>query len=194
MFADPPGEVEVVVQQILPNPMVVFARADHALASAKHIPFARLAQEPFLLREPGSGTRTAAEEIFAQHGLRPQVRMELATNEAIKEAILAGLGVSILSRYTLGLEAEQTASHASTSRASRWSATGISYIRSASSCRRRRRRSWRSRAITCSNSCPALRPPSASPRQPSIDELPAAAQSVTRRPSVFERNSRWCST
>jgi DNA-binding transcriptional LysR family regulator len=107
LFADPPGDVEVVVQQILPNPMVVFARSDHALAKQKCIPFERLAQEPFLMREPGSGTRTVAEEIFARHGLQPQIRMELSTNEAIKQAILAGLGVSIMSRYTLGLEVEQ---------------------------------------------------------------------------------------
>jgi DNA-binding transcriptional LysR family regulator len=107
LFADPPGDVEVVVQQILPNPMVVFARPDHALAKQQRIPFERLAQEPFLMREPGSGTRTATEEIFARHGLRPQVRMELSTNEAIKQAILAGLGVSILSRYTLSLEVER---------------------------------------------------------------------------------------
>jgi len=107
LFADPPGDVEVVVQQILPNPMVVFARSDHALAKQKRISFERLAQEPFLMREPGSGTRASAEDIFAQHGLQPQVKMELSGNEAIKEAILAGLGVSIMSRYTLGLEAEQ---------------------------------------------------------------------------------------
>ena len=107
LFADPPGNVEVVAQRILPNPMVVFARSDHALAKQKHIPFERLAQEPFLTRELGSGTRTAAEGIFARHGLKPHVKMELSTNEAIKEAILAGLGVSIMSRYTLGLEGEQ---------------------------------------------------------------------------------------
>lgn len=107
LFADPPGDVEVVVQQILPNPMVVFARSDHVLAKQECIPFERLAQEPFLMREPGSGTRTVTEEIFARHGLRPQIRMELSNNEAIKQAILAGLGVSIMSRYTLGLEAEQ---------------------------------------------------------------------------------------
>lgn len=106
LFADPPGNVEVVVQQILPNPMVVFARSDHVLANQKRIPFERLAQEPFLMREPGSGTRTVAEEVFSRHGLQPQVRMELSTNEAIKQAILAGLGVSIMSRYTLGLEVE----------------------------------------------------------------------------------------
>ena len=107
IFADPPESEELVTQTILPNPMVVFARADHPLAREKNIAFARLAQEPFLMREPGSGTRLAAEAVFDRHQLKPQVKMELSSNEAITQAILAGYGVSILSRYTLGLETEQ---------------------------------------------------------------------------------------
>lgn len=107
VFANPPAEHEVVSQMILPNPMVVFAHAGHPLAKARNILFARIAQEPFLMREPGSGTRKVAEEIFEAHGLEPRVRMELSTNEAVRQAILAGLGVSILSRDTLGLETEQ---------------------------------------------------------------------------------------
>jgi DNA-binding transcriptional LysR family regulator len=106
IFATPPKNGEVVVQQIMPNPMVVFARADHPLANERGITLERLAREPFLIREPGSGTRMAAQEIFAQHGLQPKLRMELSSNEAIKQAILAGLGVSILSQYTLGPDHE----------------------------------------------------------------------------------------
>jgi DNA-binding transcriptional LysR family regulator len=105
VFADPPRDGEVVVQQIMPNPMAVFARSDHALAGQARIPFERLAQEPFLMRERGSGTRAVAQEVFARHGLQPRVRMELSTNEAILEAIRAGLGVSILSRFTLDPDA-----------------------------------------------------------------------------------------
>ena len=108
MFAEPPDQQEVMVQAILPNPLVVFARSDHPLAGEKSVTLARLAEEPFLMREPGSGTRMVTLKLFEQHGLTPKVRMELSTNEAIREAILAGLGVSILSRYTLGLEPEQT--------------------------------------------------------------------------------------
>jgi len=107
VFANPPAGQEVVCQPILPNPMVLFAHAAHPLARRKRIPFADLAGEPFLMREPGSGTRGVACEVFAQHGIEPRVRMELSTNEAIKQAILAGLGVSLLSRYTLGLDTEQ---------------------------------------------------------------------------------------
>ncbi|UCF75110.1 MAG: LysR family transcriptional regulator [Betaproteobacteria bacterium] len=107
IFANPPTTKEVVTQAILPNPMTVFARADHPLAGERRIPFSRFAEEPFLMREPGSGTRMVAQQVFARHGIAPKVRMELSTNEAIKQAVLAGLGVSIMSRYTLGLDTEQ---------------------------------------------------------------------------------------
>lgn len=107
LVADPPAG-EMVVQAIVPNPLVVVARADHPLAGVRNIAFDRFAQEPFLMREPGSGTRDAALKVFARHGLVPKTRMELSSNEAIREAILAGVGVSILSRYTLGIEAEPT--------------------------------------------------------------------------------------
>ena len=106
LLSDPPAEKEVIVQAILPNPLVVLARSDHPLRRERAIPFARFASEPFLMREPGSGTRMVTLKLFEQHGLAPRTKMELSTNEAIREAILAGLGVSILSRYTLGLEKE----------------------------------------------------------------------------------------
>ncbi len=107
IFANPPTEQEVVCQPILRNPMVLFARADHPLAGKKNIPFSALAREHYLMREPGSGTRLAVYHAFDKYGIEPKVRMELSTNEAIKQAIRAGLGVSILSRYTLGLDTEE---------------------------------------------------------------------------------------
>ena len=103
IFANPPDEEEVVSQVILPNPIVAFARKDHPLARERSISVARLAREPFLAREPGSGTRMVADAVFERHGVEPRVRMELSTNQAIREAILAGLGVSILPRYMLGI-------------------------------------------------------------------------------------------
>jgi len=104
MFVEPPGGREVVAQAVVPNPLVVLACGDHPLAGEKEIPFARLANEPFLMREPGSGTRMITLRLFARHGIVPKIRMELSSDEAIREAILAGLGVSILPRYTLGLD------------------------------------------------------------------------------------------
>ncbi|HWI80842.1 LysR substrate-binding domain-containing protein [Ramlibacter sp.] len=105
LVADMPATADVVAQSVVANPLVVMARADHPLAGERGIPFRLFAREPFLMREPGSGTRAAALRAFAAHGLAPRTRMELGSNEAIREAILAGMGVAILSRYTLGIEA-----------------------------------------------------------------------------------------
>lgn len=104
IFAAALARDDVVTQALLPNPLVVFARDDHPLANARQIAFERIAAQPFLMREPGSGTRLLAMRLFEQFGLTPRIRLELSTDEAIKEAILAGLGVSIMSRFTLGLE------------------------------------------------------------------------------------------
>lgn len=104
LFAGLPEGRDIVSHTLLPNPVVPFAHADHPLAREKNIPFERFAAEPFLIREAGSGARSMAREIFETHGLEPRVRMELSNNEAIKQAIIAGLGVSIMSRYTLGLD------------------------------------------------------------------------------------------
>jgi DNA-binding transcriptional LysR family regulator len=108
LFADAPDVKDVVAQELLPNPLVVLARDDHPLAAEKNIPFERLATEPFLIREQGSGARRIMLRLFREHGFAPRVRMELGTNEAIKEAILAGLGVAIMSRYTFGLDPESS--------------------------------------------------------------------------------------
>jgi len=105
ILGNPPGDAEVVVQRILPNPFYVFARADHPLAQARGIPFAQIAAEPLLVREPGSGTRQVTERVFADHGLKPRVVMEVASDEGIREAVMAGAGIAILSRHALGLAA-----------------------------------------------------------------------------------------
>jgi DNA-binding transcriptional LysR family regulator len=108
LFADAPEMEDVVAQELLPNPLVVLARDDHPLARDKNIAFERLAREPFLIREEGSGARRITMRLFGERGLALKIRMELGTNEAIKEAILAGLGVTIMSRYTFGLDPESS--------------------------------------------------------------------------------------
>lgn len=108
IIGQPPEGMDVIAQPFLANPLVVVAPVDHPLAGAKRVPLARLAQEPFLRREPGSGTRKAVERLFAEHGLALNVRMELGSNEAIKQAILGGLGISVTSRHTLALDAAGT--------------------------------------------------------------------------------------
>ncbi len=100
----PSDQLDVEAFQFAPNPLVVMAPRDHPLVGKKKIPLARIAEEPFILREPGSGTRDATLKVFGQQGLRPHVRMDLGSNEAIKHAIVGGLGLSVLSLHTLILE------------------------------------------------------------------------------------------
>jgi DNA-binding transcriptional LysR family regulator len=104
-LGQPPEGLEVVAQPFMENPLLVVAPLDHPLASARNIPLARLSEEPWLMRESGSGTRKAVEQMFADQGLSLNRRMELGANEAIKQAILAGLGISVLSRHSLVFDA-----------------------------------------------------------------------------------------
>ncbi len=94
IFSNPPEDIDVAMHTLLPNPIEVYARSDHPLASRRGIPFREVAAEPFLMREAGSGTRMVAESMFAQHHMKPRIRMELGSNEAIKQGIVGGLGSS----------------------------------------------------------------------------------------------------
>jgi DNA-binding transcriptional LysR family regulator len=106
LLTDPPGGRELDVEPILPNPVVALAPCDHPLAKQNNVSFERFAREPLLVREPGSGTRFATEELFARHGAKPRIAMELGSSESIKEAMLSGLGVAVLHRYSLGHDIE----------------------------------------------------------------------------------------
>jgi DNA-binding transcriptional LysR family regulator len=96
-----PDDLEVQAQAFLDNPLVVVARTDHPLAHRKNIPLSALQGADFIMREVGSGTRRAVEKLFAEHNVSVQMRLELGSNEAIKQAIAGGLGISVLSRHTL---------------------------------------------------------------------------------------------
>jgi DNA-binding transcriptional LysR family regulator len=100
----PSDQSDLVTYPFAPNPLVVMARRSHPLAKERNIPLKRLAEEPMILREPGSGIRDTTLRLFEQKGLRPNVRMELGSNEAIKHGLVGGLGVSVLSLHTLSLE------------------------------------------------------------------------------------------
>ena len=104
VFGQPPENIDVVSQPFLSNPLIVVAPPNHPLAGEKNIPLQRLAEEYFIIREAGSGTRMATERLFKQHGITMRVRLELGSNEAIKQAIIAGLGISVLSAHTLVLD------------------------------------------------------------------------------------------
>lgn len=102
----PPQELETVSEPFAENPLVFVAAPDHPLAAAKRIAPKQLAEESFLLREPGSGTRAAMERFLAENGVVPQRTVEMTSNETIKQAVMAGMGISFLSLHTIGLELE----------------------------------------------------------------------------------------
>lgn len=101
----PPDELDIEREPFLDNPLVVIAPASHRMARRKRIPFAALANEPFILRERGSGTRLTVERVFEDQKVPLSIRMELGSNEAIKQAVAGGLGLAILSRSTLSRDA-----------------------------------------------------------------------------------------
>ncbi|MBU1664163.1 MAG: LysR family transcriptional regulator [Gammaproteobacteria bacterium] len=103
LLGQPPEEIDVVATPIMDNPIVVLAAPDHPLSREKRISLKRLAEERWVMREAGSGTRKAIERLFADQGLEIRPRLELGSNEAIKQAILAGLGISALSAHALAL-------------------------------------------------------------------------------------------
>jgi DNA-binding transcriptional LysR family regulator len=96
-----PEHLDVNFEPFLENPLVVFAPTNHPLAKERNIPIHRLADEPFIMREPGSGTRRTVQSLFEEEGVKVKVKLELGSNEAIKQAIAGGLGISVLSRHTL---------------------------------------------------------------------------------------------
>lgn len=101
----PNFEVDVEAIPFAYNPLTVMAPREHPLAKkAGPLPLSAIAEAPFLIREPGSGTRNAYLRLFADKGLKPNIFMELSSNEAIKHAIASGLGISILSIHSLALE------------------------------------------------------------------------------------------
>lgn len=103
----PPEEIDVEAEPFLDNPLVVLAPASHPLAKKKRIPFKRLGQEQFLLREQGSGTRITIERLFAERNTPLNILMELGSNEAIKQAVAGGLGLALLSQSTLSFDSTQ---------------------------------------------------------------------------------------
>jgi len=100
----PPDTADVVAQACMDNPLVVIAAPAHPLTSLPGIALARLAQETLVVREAGSGTRAAIERHFAAHGLAVRAGCEMGTNEALKLAVRAGLGLGVVSAQTIELE------------------------------------------------------------------------------------------
>lgn len=102
----PPEGLDLVAESFMENPLVVIAPVNHSLADCRAIPLARLGDETFLIREEGSGTRIAMMRFFEANQVNLQAGMEMSSAEAIKQAVQAGLGLGVVSLYTVELELE----------------------------------------------------------------------------------------
>jgi DNA-binding transcriptional LysR family regulator len=101
----PPREMAMRAEPFAAHPLVFVASPAHPLARLEHVSVDALAAAPFIARNQGSGTRKAMEDFFRERHVVPFVSMETASNETIKQAVMAGMGVSFLSMHTLWLEA-----------------------------------------------------------------------------------------
>lgn len=104
IMGKPPASMELVSESFMDNPLVAIAPPGHPLAGEKNIPLKRLQEETFLVREKGSGTRSATERFFVEHGVSLSSTMEMSSSEAIKQGVEAGLGFGLLSLHTLEME------------------------------------------------------------------------------------------
>lgn len=96
-----PSDMDCEATAFASNPLAIVAAPKHALVRRKKLPFAELAEYKFVVREEGSGTRAAMERLFAQHQTPLRIEMEMPSNETIKQAVMAGMGLSFLSLRTI---------------------------------------------------------------------------------------------
>jgi LysR family transcriptional regulator, low CO2-responsive transcriptional regulator len=96
-----PADMDCQATPFATNPLTIVAPPNHVLVRRKKLPFSALADHRFVVREEGSGTRAAMERLFAQHKTPMNVVMEMPSNETIKQAVMAGMGLSFLSMRTV---------------------------------------------------------------------------------------------
>lgn len=104
IMGQPPEHMDVVCEPFADNPLVLVAPPGHPLVGQTAIPPQRLAGEPFVVREPGSGTRLTSERFFASHAVHPSTRLEVSSHEAIKQTVAGGLGLAVVSASTVVAE------------------------------------------------------------------------------------------
>jgi LysR family transcriptional regulator, low CO2-responsive transcriptional regulator len=100
----PPKELATRAEPFAAHPLVFVGPPGHPLVAAEHVDPEALANHPFIVREEGSGTRKAMEDFFRAQHVAPRIAMEMSSNETIKQAVMAGMGLSFLSLHTIGLE------------------------------------------------------------------------------------------
>jgi DNA-binding transcriptional LysR family regulator len=106
IMGKPPEGHDLEAVTFMDNPLVVIAPPSHPLAKKKKIPIQALSDESFLVREEGSGTRSATERFFAIHGVTLKTGLTMNTNEAIKQSVQAGMGLAVVALQTVSLERE----------------------------------------------------------------------------------------
>lgn len=100
----PPLDFATCAQAFAEHPLIIIATPEHPLCACRDVTPEQLSKETFLIREPGSGTRATMERFFADMGIDPQRTLEFTSNETIKQAAMAGLGLAFISRHAIGLE------------------------------------------------------------------------------------------
>ena len=104
LMGRPPDTLDLTATAFMDNPLVLIAAPTHPLVGRKRVGLDALREEAFIIREPGSGTRAAMERFFDDKGIAPRTRVEMSSNEAIKQSVEAGLGLGMVSAHTVELE------------------------------------------------------------------------------------------
>jgi len=104
LMGRPPQDFPVMAAAFGEHPHVIIAPCDHPFARVPRIPLSALKNETFLSREKGSGTRVLEQKLFTEAGVTPKASIELGSNETIKQAVIAGMGVALLSAHTIAAE------------------------------------------------------------------------------------------
>ena len=104
IMGQPPKEIDTRIEAFASHPHGFVASTQHSLAGKINVPPEALNSFEIISREPGSGTRALMEKYFSEHNISPIISMEMSSNETIKQAIIAGLGISFLSLHTIGNE------------------------------------------------------------------------------------------
>ena len=107
IMSQPPLHLAIDDEVFMPNPLLLVASKEHVLAKKKSIDLNSLKNEKFIFREKGSGTRMTTDAHLKRLKFKPDVRLELGSNEAIKQAVIGGLGIAALSIYSLGDKSDQ---------------------------------------------------------------------------------------
>jgi len=104
VMGQPPPGADVIAERFADHPSVIIAPPSHPLTKGSTLGFPALVRESFVIREEGSGTRALTDEFFRAAGQSPRIAMESSSNETIKQSVIAGIGLALISQHTISLE------------------------------------------------------------------------------------------